>query len=82
MYLYASHGSFEIMINPIAKDFFSFGLLHLTSTMFITKDSRSDPEGGVFHRVLDPLGYGKLLDSIDAILNSPIGETTLKQFIR
>ena len=82
MYIYASSGSPELMVNEIARDFFNFGLLHLTSTMFITTDSRSDPEGGVFHRILDPLGYGNLLDSIDSILDSPVGNTTLRQYIR
>jgi hypothetical protein len=82
MYMYASSGSPELMVNEIARDFFTFGLLHLISTMFITTDSRNDPEGGVFHRILDPLGYRKLLDSIDNILDSPVGNTTLRQYIR
>lgn len=82
MYMYASKGSPEPMFNEIASDFFTFGLLHLISTMFITTDSRSDPEGGFFHRVLDPLGYGTLLETVDDILDSPVGMTKLRQYIR
>ncbi len=82
MYIYASGGSPEIGFNEVARNFFNFGLLHLISTMFITKDSRSEPKGGVFHRILDPLGYGLLLDPIDNILDSPLGKTTLRQYIR
>lgn len=82
MYIYASDGSTELMFNEVARNFFNFGLLHLISTMFITKDSRSDPKGGAFHRILDPLGYGLLLDPIDNILDSPVGKTTLRQYIR
>lgn len=82
MYIYASGGSPELMVNQIARDFFNFGCLHLVSTMFITTDSRSDPEGGAFHRILDPLGYGTLLDPIDNILDSQVGNTTLRQYIR
>lgn len=82
MYMYASNGRPELMFNEIARDFFTFGLIHLISTMFITTDSQSDPEGGVFHRILDPLGYGTLLYSIDDILDSPIGKTSLRQYIR
>ena len=82
MYIYASCDTPEFMLNEIARYFFEFGLLHLIATMFITKDSPSDPEGGVFHRILDPLGHEALLVPIDNILNSPVGTTTLKQFIR
>ncbi len=82
MYIYASGGSPEIIFNEVARNFFNFGLLHLISTMFITKDSRNEPKGGVFHRILYTLGYGLLLDPIDNILDSPLGETTLKQYIR
>jgi len=82
MYIYASGGSPEIIFNEVARNFFNFGLLHLISTMFITKDSRNEPKGGVFHRILNPLGYGLLLDPIDNILDSPLGKTTLRQYIR
>jgi len=82
MYIYASGDSPEIILNEVAKDFFNFGFLHLISTMFITKDSRSETKGGAFHRILDPLGYGLLMDPIDNILDSPIGKTTLRQYIR
>ena len=82
MYTFASNGIPQQRDNEIANDFIIFGLLHLFSTMFITTDSRNDSEGGVFHRILDPLGYGSLLEPIDNILNSPVGNTTLKQYIR
>ena len=82
MYLYASEGHPEQMANPGAQDFFIFGLLHLISTMFITLDNRKEKHGGVFHRILDPMGYGDLLDEVDDILALPVGKTNLKQYIR
>ena len=82
MYLYASQGQPEQMFNPVAQDFFTFGFLHLISTMFITTDDRKEKHGGVFHRILDPMGYGHLLDEVDDILALPVGKTNLKQYIR
>ena len=82
MYTFASKGIPQQRINGIANDFFIFGLLHLISTMFITTDSPNDSKGGVFHRILDPLGYGSLLEPIDDLLNSAVGTTTSKQYIR
>ena len=82
MYLYASEGHPERMANPAAQDFFIFGLLHLISTMFITLDNRKEKHGGVFHRILDPMGYGDLLDEVDDILSLPVGKTNFKQYIR
>jgi len=82
MYTFASNRIPKQRVNEIANDFIVFGLFHLISTMFITTDSRNDPEAGVFHRILDPLGHGSLLESIDSILNSPVGTTTLKQYLR
>ena len=82
MYIFASNGIPQQRVNEIANDFIVFGFLHLISTMFITTDSRNDPECGIFHRILDPLGYGSLLEPIDNVLNSPVGKITLKQYIR
>ncbi len=82
MYIYASAGSPKLIVNETARDFFTFGMLHLVSTMFITTDSGKDPEGGVFHRLLDPMGLGSMIDAIDTILETLVGKTTLKQFIR
>jgi hypothetical protein len=82
MYLYGSSGSPELLMNEVARDFFSFAMLHLICTMFITTDQRSDPAGGVFHRVLDPMGMSYLLTDIDRRLDSPIGNTTLRIFVR
>ena len=75
MFRYACDGSPEFRMNPIASDFFQFGLLHLTSTLFIT-------EGGMFHRILDPMGHSTLLRRVDAALDSKVGKTTLRQFVR
>lgn len=81
MYFYGSRGSPELMLNEVAQDFFSFALLHLTCTMFITTD-HGDPCPGIFHRALDPLGLADLLTEIDQILDSRLGQTTLRQFLR
>lgn len=82
MFLYASNASPEFVMNPVAKEFLVFGLLHLTCTMFITTDAQTDPHGGAFHRVLDKMGHGHLLDDIDAALDVTVGRTTLKQYLR
>lgn len=82
MYLYGSNGSPEVIVNEVAQDFYIFALLHLISTMFITADNKNDENGGIFHRILDPLGKEILLIDIDKILSQPIGKTTLKQYIR
>ena len=82
MFLYASAGSPDCLVNPVAENFFQFGLLHLTSTMFITTDKKTDPAAGVFHRILDPMGHGTLLAGVDAALATKVGQTTLRQFIR
>jgi len=81
MYLYGSGGSPELMVNEVAQDFFSFTMLHLTCTMFITTD-HGDPRQGIFGRILDPMGQSHLLTEIDSILDSPLGKTTLRQFLR
>ncbi len=81
MYLYVSAGSPELMMNAVAQDFFSFAMLHLTATMFITTD-RGDPRQGIFHRILERIGHSELLTEVDSILDSSLGKTTLRQFIR
>jgi hypothetical protein len=80
MFLYGSNGIPEILTNRIAQDFFSFALLHLTCTMFLTSDSNNDV--GIFHRILDPIGKSELLVRIDDIFESAIGNTTVGEFIR
>ena len=82
MFLYGSSGSPELIVNEVARDFYSFALLHLICTMFITTDKKNENIGGIFHRVLDPLGKSELLIEIDKILSLSIGRTTLKQFFR
>lgn len=82
MFLYGSNGSPELIVNEVARDFFSFATLHLVCTMFITTDKKNEKTGGVFHRVLDPLGKSQLLDEVDNILSVNIGQTNLKQFFR
>lgn len=81
MYLYGSKGSPELLVNDTAQDFYTFALLHLTSTMFITTDP-PDNKQGIFHRILDPLEKADLLLEIDTILDSKLGDTMLRQFIR
>lgn len=75
MFLYACGGSPECRVNAVADDLFQFALLHVTSTMFITEE-------GVFHRILNPMRHQALLAGVDAALDSRVGKTTLRQFIR
>jgi len=82
MYLYASSGSPEIVVNEVAHDFFVFGLLHLTSTMFIVTDRDDRSTQGLFHKVLDPLKQSHLLADVDRILDRPIGGTSLRKYIQ
>lgn len=82
MFLYGSNSFPELIVNEVARDFYSFALLHLICTMFITTDKKNENIGGIFHRVLDPLGKSELINEIDKILSLPIGRTTLKQFFR
>lgn len=81
MYLYGSSASPELLMNEMARDFYSFGMLHLTCTMFITTET-GDPRQGIFHRILDPRGLSYLLAEVDRTLDSPLGNTTLRQFVR
>ena len=80
MYLYGTVGPSTLFLDPAAEDFFHFAGLHLMTTMFIASD---EPGGaaGVFHRILDPMGRASLLVDVDYILDSPIGETTLRWYI-
>lgn len=82
MYSYASQGSPELRVNPVAREVATFTILHLINTMFIIKDRRNDPIKGVFHRILDPLNRKDLLDEIDDILDTEIDEISLREFIR
>jgi len=69
------------MLPPAGVDFISFAGMHLICTMFITTDS---PGGaaGVFHKVLDPSGHAALLEEVDRVLGQPVGDTTLRQYLR
>ncbi len=82
MYLFGAKGHPAMIPSEVAQDFTNFALLHLACTMFITTDDKSETKGGVFHRILDPLGYSSLLTDIDDTLQMPVGKTTLKQFLR
>jgi hypothetical protein len=81
MFLYACNSPVAVF-NPISGDINIFALLHLTVTMFITKDSRSDTRGGLFFRLLSPMHLEHLLDPIENALNRKIGKTTLREFLR
>jgi hypothetical protein len=50
--------------------------------MFITRDEKMDRSGGLFHRLLDPMGMSILLEEVDRILETTVGETTLREFLR
>ena len=82
MFLYGSRGTPELIINSAASDFYTFALLHLTCTMFLTKDSRKDVKGGVFHRILDPIGKSFLLRDIDNIFAEKVGKITLATYLK
>jgi hypothetical protein len=82
MFLYGCSGSPELYVNEVAQDFYSFALMHLTCTMFLTKDSSKDEKGGVFHRVLDPLGKSNYLRTIDKIFAKKVGKITLETYIK
>ena len=81
MYIYGSGGSFELMWNEVARDFFSFTMLHLTCTMLVTTD-HGDPRQGIFHRILDPMGESGLLAEVGMALDSAVRKTSLRQFLR
>jgi hypothetical protein len=82
MFLYAYQGSPEIIINPVANDFWTFGLLHLICTMYITTDFADEKPGGAFHRLLDPMEQGHLLKGVDSALDLKVGESTLRKFLQ
>ena len=82
MYIYASRTIPQLSFSDIAIDLYSFTILHLVCTMFITTDTKKDVTGGVFHRILDPMGNSHLLANIDHVLNRPIGNTNLRRYFR
>lgn len=82
MFLYGCSGSPELYFNHVAQDFYSFALMHLTCIMFLTTDSCKDKNGGVFHRILDPLGKSVLLRPIDKIFDRKVGKITLKNYLK
>ena len=67
--------------NEAAMNFIHFGLLHLICTMFITHDDKND-HGGLFYRILSKTGKSNLLDKIEEVLGSKIGNSTLREFIQ
>jgi hypothetical protein len=81
MYEYGAVVSGSAALGKAGSDFFLFAATHLIDTMFIAAD---EPGGapGVFHRVLDPMGRGDLLDGVDEALDSPVGATTLREYLR
>lgn len=82
MFLYGCSGSPEVKFNEVARDFYSFAIMHLICTMFITTDSNDDKNGGVFHRILDPLGKSILLRHVDKIISKKVGSITLKEYLK
>ena len=84
MFLYGNTGSADTFLNPIARRFYDFAGIHLMSTMFLIQDSQHNPKpmGGFCYRVLEPLGFAYLLEGIQQILQTPLGQTTLGDYIR
>jgi hypothetical protein len=81
MFLYACNSPVAVY-NPISGDVNIVALLHLTITMFITKDNRSHTQGGLFFRLLSPMHLEHLLNPVENALNRKIGKTTLREFLR
>ena len=71
-----------MLMSDAANDFITFALLHLTCTMFITRDKQADSRGGFFYRVLNPMGYASLLEPIEKALSMKVGRTTLREYLR
>jgi hypothetical protein len=80
MYLWGAEASGSPLLTEAGSDFITFAGMHLMSTMFIAAD---EPGGvpGVCHRILDPMGHGDLLARVDRILDSPVGVTTLREYL-
>ncbi len=69
----------------IARKYNLFCLINLVAAMFLIKDrdEKDDTDaGGVFYRLLKPMGYDYLLDPIKEIMKTPIGETTFGNYQR
>ncbi|HTY12453.1 MAG TPA: hypothetical protein VMF88_15425 [Bacteroidota bacterium] len=81
MFLYACNSPVAVY-NPISGDINIVALLHLTITMFITKNNSSHKEGGLFFRLLSPMHLEHLLNPVENALNRRIGKTTLREFLR
>ena len=81
MFLYACNSPVAVY-NPISGDINIVALLHLTITMFITKDNRSHMQGGLFFKLLSPMHLEHLLNPVEDALNQKIGKTTLREFLR
>jgi len=82
MLLYGNTGSADTYLNPIARRFNDFAGIHLISTMFLIQDNKKDPMGGFCYRVLEPLGFADLLKGIQQLFQTPLGQTTLGDYIR
>ena len=81
MFLYACNSPVAVY-NPISGDINIVALLHLTITMFITKDNKSRTQGGLFFKLLSPMHLEHLLNPVEIALNRKIGKTTLREFLR
>jgi len=64
---------------PVFHDQFAF--LHLITTMFLV-DKEKGPMGGACFQLLQPLGLAGLLEPIMAILDEPVGDTRLGDYVR
>ena len=82
MFLFGCNPGAYFIKNDIEEDFVNFALMHLICTMFITRDKSKETRGGVFYRILNPIGYANLLDPIEEALNMKVGKTTLRNYIR
>lgn len=82
MFCYGYRDSLEFLIDPIASLYNQFAGLHLISTMFLIKDKKREIRGGVFYRVLQPIGLEHLLAPIWEVMDLPLGNTNFGDYLR
>ncbi len=70
----------------IAEKYNNFCLINLVAVMFLIADKgeteKDNDAGGVFYRLLKPFNYNYLLNPIEKLMNTSIGETTFGDYQR
>lgn len=65
----------------VAVAFNNFALIHLMYTMFLVDKGKS-PMGGFICKVLEPLGHASLLEPIQQILGSSLGNVSFGDYTK